>query len=151
MGSNSRCHQPAKLLFLTLTAVATAAATTSAATYGCSDPAAVNYDPLSPATPAARFNNSGCVYSCGTLCGYFNVDCTGALCLIDTGAESNWTLTNTTLYATLGTSLIVQGRVDSMNAEVGRTQLSRRIESTTTGGATVILVQRRARTPRTPS
>ena len=107
----------------------------------CSDPVASNHDPLSPATAAAQFNNSGCLYSCGSLCSYFGVDCERTLCLIDTGADSNWTDTNSTLYVSLGTSLIVQGRVDSGRSQVGRTQLSRRIESTSTGGGTVILVQ----------
>ncbi len=108
---------------------------------GCSDPAASNHDPLSPATAAAEFNNSGCLYSCGSLCSYFGVDCARTLCLIDTGADSNWTDTNSTLYVSLGTSLIVQGSVDWGGSQVGRTQLRRRIESASTGGGTVILVQ----------
>ena len=108
----------------------------------CSDPVASNYNSLSPTTAAAQFNNSGCLYSCGSLCSYFGVDCARTLCLIDTGADSNWTNTNSTLYVSLGTSLIVQGSVDWGESQVGRTQLRRRIESTSTGaGGTVILVQ----------
>lgn len=107
----------------------------------CSDPVASNYNSLSPTTAAAQFNNSGCLYSCGSLCSYFSVDCARTLCLIDLGADSNWTDTNSTLYVSLGTSLIVQGRVDSGVSPAGRTQLIRRIESTSTGGGTVILVR----------
>ena len=107
----------------------------------CSDPVASNYDSLSPTTGAAQFNNSGCLYSCGSLCSYFSVDRARTLCLIDSGADSNWTDTNSTLYVSLGTSLIVQGRVESGGSQVGRTQWNRRIESTLTGGGTVILVR----------
>lgn len=121
----------------------TAAAGAAARPHGrCSDPAAFNYDPLSPVTAAAMFNNSGCLYSCRVLCSYFGIDCASTLCLIDTGADANWTNSNSTLYASLGTSLIVQGRVDRAGeSPEGRTRLRRRIESTSTGGATVILVQ----------
>jgi hypothetical protein len=126
-------------------AVATAAAgPESVPQGGCPDPAASNYDPLSPSTPAALFNNSGCTYSCALLCDYFRVDCEGALCLIDHPGgpdPANWSQTNATLYATLGTTLIVQGRAGAAGSIAGRTQLSRRIESSAAGGATVILVR----------
>ena len=127
-----------------------AAGGVAARPHGCSDPAASNYDPLSPVTAEAMFNNSGCLYSCKFLCSHFSVDYASALCLIDTGADTNWTHSNSTLYASLGTSLIVQGSVKPRGeSPVGRTQLRRRIETTSTGGATVILVQPSAPISRT--
>ena len=137
---STEAHYRQTTTHYSLATLAAAAAAAAAAAHGCSDPAAVNYNPLSPATAAARFNNSGCVYSCGALCTHFNIDCVHALCLIDTGADSNWTTTNATLYATLGTALIVQGRVN--DGDLGHTRLRRRVASTSAGGATVILVRR---------
>ena len=118
---------------------------------GCSDPAATNFDPATSPT-ASAYNNSGCAYTCAELCAHFALSCPPArtLCVIDSaGPGGNWSHDNATLFASLGSTLIIQGHVTagdlscdpSLNSscDPGRSQLRGRIAGAVTGGATVIL------------
>lgn len=88
---------------------------------------------------ASAFNNSGCIYSCETLCAHFALDCAVTRCLIDgsSGGE-RWPATNATISVAAGAALMIQGRASGLTP-LGRSLLLGRIEGTAAGGATVVL------------